>query len=70
MGRIKLKTLREFNDVDLAEKLNELKGELYSLKSESAKGTLKKQAGDIKYLKRDVARVMTILNERKRAKTT
>lgn len=53
------------NDQDLIEKLAELKADLAKLKLEKSKGTLKKQTGHIKWLRRDIARMMTLLNERK-----
>jgi len=65
MGRVKLKTLREMNDKDLSDKLFELNTELAKMRSEGAKGTLKKQTGNIKWLRRDIARIMTLQNERK-----
>jgi len=65
MGRVKLKTLREMNDNDLSDKLFELNMELAKMRSEAAKGTLKKQTGNIKWLRRDIARIMTLQNERK-----
>ena len=65
MARVKLKTLQEMNQTDLAEKLSELKAELLKLKSERAKGTLKKETGSIRWIRRDIARILTILNERK-----
>lgn len=65
MARMKLKTLREFNEDDLKSKLVELKGDLSKLKSESAKGTLKKETGKIKWIRRDIARIQTIMNEKK-----
>ena len=43
MARVKLKTLHEMNRTDLTQKLSELKAELMKLKSERAKGTLKKE---------------------------
>jgi large subunit ribosomal protein L29 len=64
MVRAKLRTLREMNATDLSEKLADLKAELSKLRSESAKGTLKKQTGSIKYIRRDIARILTILNEK------
>jgi ribosomal protein L29 len=42
MARVKLKTLREMNDTDLSDKLSDLKADLAKLRSEGAKGTLKK----------------------------
>jgi large subunit ribosomal protein L29 len=65
MGRVKLKTLREMNETDLSDKLFELNTELAKMRSEGAKGTLKKQTGNIKWLRRDIARIMTLQNERK-----
>jgi large subunit ribosomal protein L29 len=53
------------NNQDLTEKLAELKADLAKLKLEKSKGTLKKQTGHIKWLRRDIARMMTLLNERK-----
>ncbi|NOJ29206.1 MAG: 50S ribosomal protein L29 [Nitrososphaeraceae archaeon] len=64
MARIKLKTIKEMNSTDLVGKLRELRTDLSKLKSESAKGTLKKESGDIRWVRRDIARIMTILNER------
>ncbi len=68
MARLKLKTLREMNDQDLADKLSELRADLAKLKLEKSKGTLKKQTASIKWLRRDIARMHTLLNERKSSK--
>lgn len=64
MGRMKLKDLRKMGDDELTGKLFELKADLAKLKVEVAKGTLKKQAGKIRYDRRDIARVLTIMKER------
>jgi large subunit ribosomal protein L29 len=68
MARLKIKTLREMNDQDLADKLAELKTDLGKLRLERSKGTLKKETGSIRWLRRDIARMMTIINERKAQK--
>ncbi|HKX81305.1 MAG TPA: 50S ribosomal protein L29 [Nitrososphaera sp.] len=65
MARIKVKTIRELNDQDLSNKLSELKADLAKLKLEKSKGTLKKQTSNLRWLKRDIARMKTIQNERK-----
>jgi large subunit ribosomal protein L29 len=65
MARLKLKTLREMNDIDLGQKLSEMKADLAKVRSEQAKGTLKKHSGDIRFMRRDIARMLTILDERK-----
>ena len=65
MSRLKTKTLREMNNEDLSDKLAELKTDLGKLELEKSKGTLKKQTGNIRWLRRDIARMKTIMNERK-----
>ena len=64
MGRIKLKVLREMNDRDLTEKLDELTSELTKLKSEGAKGTLKKETSSIRWTLSDLSFIKTLLTER------
>lgn len=66
MSRNRIKTLRELNDSDLRDKLDDLKVDLAKLRSEGSKGTLKKDAGVIRWKRRDIARALTILNERAR----
>jgi len=66
MGRNKIKTLRGLNDADLGNKLEDLKVDLAKLRSEGSKGTLKKETGVIRWKRRDIARVLTIMNEHKR----
>ena len=66
MGRLKLKDLREMNDKDLVDKLSELKADLGKLKVQAAKGTLRKDSGKVRYRRRDIARVLTILREREK----
>lgn len=65
MSRMKLTTLREMNDIDLQDKLLELKADLAKLRSEGAKGTLKKESASIRWARRDIARILTLINERK-----
>jgi large subunit ribosomal protein L29 len=65
MPRLKMKTLREMNNEDLSDKLAELKADLGKLQLEKSKGTLKKQTGSVRWLRRDIARLNTIMNERK-----
>lgn len=65
MARLKVKALREMNDGDLGGKLSELKADLAKVRSEQSKGTLKKHSGEIRYMRRDIARILTIMNERK-----
>jgi large subunit ribosomal protein L29 len=64
MARAKLKTIREMNNDDLSGKLADLRTDLSKIRSEAAKGTLKKKTGSVKYIRRDIARILTIINER------
>jgi large subunit ribosomal protein L29 len=41
-----------------------LKVDLAKLRSEAIKGTLKKEAGVIRWKRRDIARILTLMNER------
>jgi large subunit ribosomal protein L29 len=65
MARIKMKTVREFNESDLKDRLGQLRSELTKLKIEASKGTLRKDSGKVKPLRRDIARVLTRINELK-----
>jgi len=68
LSRNRTKTLRQLNDKDLKDKLSDLKVDLAKLRSESIKGTLKKEAGVIRWKRRDIARILTLMNERTGAK--
>ena len=66
MGRLKMKSIRELNEGDLKSRIEEMQTELSKLNIENAKGTLRKESGKIKPLKRDIARLLTRLHEMKR----
>ncbi|MBI1829138.1 MAG: 50S ribosomal protein L29 [Nitrosopumilales archaeon] len=66
MTRMKMKTIRQFNETDLKDRLGQLRSELTKLRIESSKGTLKKESGKLKPLRRDIARMLTRLNEMKK----
>ena len=63
MSRLKTKTIRELNENDLKDRVIQMRTELSKLEVENAKGTLRKESGKIKPLKRDIARLLTRLNE-------
>lgn len=56
------------NDEDLQDKLLEFKVDLAKLRSEGAKGTLKKESSSIRWARRDIARILTLINERSHKK--
>tara|TARA_B100000029_G_scaffold220568_1_gene218259 strand:- start:1474 stop:1677 length:204 start_codon:yes stop_codon:yes gene_type:complete len=63
MTRLKMKSIRELNETDLKDRIVQMRTELSKLEVENAKGTLRKESGKIKPLKRDIARLLTRLNE-------
>ncbi len=66
MTRLKMKSIRELNENDLKDRVVQMRTELSKLEVENAKGTLRKESGKIKPLKRDIARILTRLNEMKK----
>ena len=63
MARLKMKTIRELNETDLKDRLSQLRSELTKLRVEGSKGTLRKESGKLRPLRRDIARILTRLNE-------
>ena len=66
MGHLKNKTIKEFNEKDLRDRLKQIRTELFKLRVESKKGTLRKESGKLKPLRKDIARMLTRLNEVKK----
>jgi len=66
MSKLRMKSVREMNEKDLKDRIEQMRTELSKLKVENAKGTLKKESGKIKPIKRDIARLLTRLNEMKK----
>jgi len=66
MARLKMKTVREFNETDLKDRLVQHRTELAKLRVESSKGTLRKENGKVRALRRDIARILTRLGEIKK----
>jgi len=64
MTRITMKTIRQLNEKDLKGKIQETRSELAKLRVDGSKGTLRKESGKIKALRRDIARMLTYQNER------
>jgi len=70
MKHLKTQELTALSDEDLTKRLNELRSELSRLRSSAARGTLKKELGEIKTVRRNIARVLTSMNSRKRKANT
>ena len=60
---LKAHELEELNDVDLASKLKEAKEELFNLRFQAATGQLESH-GRLRTVKKDIARIYTVLRER------
>ena len=60
----KLKELRNLSDEELSKKITESKKELFDLRLKISTGTLEKPSR-VDELRKDIARMKTILNERK-----
>ena len=66
MARLKNKTIIKFNEKDLQDRLKQARTELFKLNVESKKGTLRKESGKLKPLRKDIARMMTRINQLKK----
>ena len=66
MAHLKNKTIRELNEKDLYDRLKQIRTELFKLRVESKKGTLRKESGKLKPLRKDIARMLTRVNELKK----
>jgi large subunit ribosomal protein L29 len=66
MGMLRMKSIRELNEKDLKERVMQMKTELSKLQTENAKGTLRKETGKIRKVRKEVARLLTRLNEVKK----
>ena len=66
MAHLKNKTIKKFNEKDLQDRLRQTRTELFKLNVESKKGTLRKESGKLKPLRKDIARMLTRINELKK----
>ena len=66
MVNLKNKTIKELNEKDLQDKLDQIRTELSKLHMDSLKGSLRKDSGKLKPMRKDIARIMTRINELKR----
>jgi len=64
---LKIKELRELSNKELETKVREAKKELFNLRMKQSTGTLEKPS-KIKELRKDVARMKTIIREREKTK--
>ena len=69
MKRLKTEELSKLSDADLRKRLNDLRSDLSTLRSKAARGTLKKELGEFKSIKRNIARALTQKHMRMRKKS-
>lgn len=67
MKRLKTDELSKLSNEDLVRRLNDLRSELSTLRAKAARGTLKKELGEIKSIRRNIARIMTAINAGKQS---
>ena len=58
--------IRELSDAQLVEKLKEMRAELFNLRFQLATGQLDNPV-KLRFIRKDIARVKTILNEKQKA---
>lgn len=63
---MKAQNLREKSDAELLQEINVLKDELFNLRFQQATGQLENTAR-LKTVKKEIARIKTVLGERKQA---
>ena len=66
MARLKNKAIRKMNEKDLNDRLKQIRTDLFKLRVESKKGTLRKESGKLKPLRKNIARMLTRINELKK----
>nr|AIF15166.1 hypothetical protein [uncultured marine thaumarchaeote KM3_69_H10] len=66
MAHLKNKTIKELNEKDLQDRLLQLRTDLKKLSIESSKGTLRKESGNLRPTRRNIARILTRINELKK----
>ena len=66
MVRLRNKAIMEMNEKDLYDRLKQIRADLFKLNVESKKGTLRKESGKLKPHRKNIARILTRINELKK----
>ena len=66
MVRLRNKAIIAMNEKDLYDRLKQIRAELFKLNVESKKGTLRKESGKLKPHRKNIARILTRINELKK----
>lgn len=65
---MKAKELRNLNKEELKARLQELRSEIFKERAKLGGGNVPENPGRIKEIKKDIARILTVLNEKKNIK--
>ena len=68
MTKISMKTIRNLNEKDLKSKMLDNRTDLAKLRVDSSKGTLRKESGKLKPIRKNIARMLTRLNDMEKEK--
>ncbi len=63
MGRLKMREIRKLSTADMRQKILEMRSELTKMRTDSSKGTLRKDSGKIRPMRKAIARMLTRINE-------
>jgi len=66
MVRLRNKAIIEMNEKDLYDRLKQIRADLFKLNVESKKGTLRIESGKLKPHRKNIARILTRINEMKK----
>jgi len=66
MVRLRNKAIIEVSEKDLYDRLKQIRADLFKLNVESKKGTLRKESGKLKPHRKNIARILTRINELKK----
>ena len=58
-----MSAIRSMSEKDLRARLQEARSDLVKIRAEAGRGTIKKESGNIRPMRREVARMMTRLSE-------
>ncbi len=61
---MKVKEIRSMSEEELNSKLEELKKELVKINAQIATGTTPKSPGQVKQIKKNIAKILTIIHEK------
>jgi len=65
LKKLRTSDLRKMKKKDLEDKLLDVKKEISNLNISAGRGTLKKDSGSLKSFRQNVARILTVLNEKR-----